>query len=423
MSDHNGERPWQPSRRHLLTGVGSLVGIASLPANVRAAPSGEPVKIGIIAELSTVIGGSIPKAAQMAADEINAKGGILGRPLKLVVYDDHESASQAVSAFQRLKGQDKVVAVLGTFLSEVALALEPWSARLHMPFATPVASSDNISEQVHKNYDRFKYTFHAYFTAHFIGESASDSARDILVDQLHMKSAAIMSEDADWTTPLDAAYLEFLPRAGLKVVDHVRFSPDTTDFTPIFDRIEAKKPDVIMVGMAHVGVVPTVQWAQGRVPTPLYGVNSQASSGAFWKDTHGAADGVADQTIAMPNSAITPKTIPFSAAYKKRFSVLPANGGYTSYDMIHIFAEAIERVKSTDPDQMVAGLEKTDHIGTIGRIKFYGREDHFTHAIEYGPDLVPGVMLQWQNDKMQTIWPVKFATAKITYPSFVELPA
>lgn len=421
MPNHSDPLLWRPSRRQIIAGAGSLAGLASLPATVRAAPSGEPVKIGVIAEMSTIPGIAIPHAAQMAADEINAKGGILGRPLKLVVYDDHKSASDAARAFQRLKSDDNAVAILATYTSEVALALEPWSARLHMPYASSGASSDNISKEVHKDYDRFKYTFHCYLTSTFIAESTCASAHDLLVDQLHMKTAAIMSENADWTTPLDAAYLKYLPKAGLEVVDHVRFSPDTTDFTPIFSRIEAKKPDVIMTGWSHTGVVPTVQWADARTPIPIYGVSSQATSGAFWKATHGAAEGITSQTDATPNAAITPKTIPFASAYKKRFGVVPAYCGYTAYDMIHIFAEAIERVKSTDPDKMVTGLEATDHIGTVGRMKFYGRDQPFTHALEFGIDLVPGVMLQWQNAKMETIWPVKFATAKISFPSFVRV--
>ena len=59
-----------------------------------------------------------------------------------------------------------------------------------------------------------------------------------------------MSEDAAWTTPLDARYLECLPKAGFKVLDHIRFSPDTTDFTPIFNNIESKNPDIIITGIS-----------------------------------------------------------------------------------------------------------------------------------------------------------------------------
>ena len=78
---------------------------------------------------------------------------------------------------------------------------------------------------------------------------------------------------------------------GLKVLDHIRFSPDTTDFTPIYNGIEAKKPDVIITGISHVGVQPTVQWANQQVPIPQMGISSQATSSTFWKDTNGATEG------------------------------------------------------------------------------------------------------------------------------------
>ena len=107
-----------------------------------------------------------------------------------------------------------------------------------------------------------------------------------------MKTAVVMSEDAAWTKPLDERYLECLPKAGLKVLDHIRFNPDTTDFTPIFNQIEGKHPDVIITGISHVGVQPTVQWHDQQVPIPMAGQSSQATTSTFWKDTNGAAEGV-----------------------------------------------------------------------------------------------------------------------------------
>ncbi|MGH7120043.1 MAG: ABC transporter substrate-binding protein [Acetobacteraceae bacterium] len=409
------------SRRRVLEGAAGLIAAAALP--VEAGAAAEPMTIGVIAEISNLLGAAIPKGAAMAADEVNAKGGVLGRPLRLKVYDDHLSSTDAIRAFQRLVSQDKAVAVIATFASEIALALEPWAARLKVPLITPGAASNQISEQVHADYDRYKYIFETYFTSRFIAESTSDSARDLLVHQLHMTSCVIVSEDAAWTTPLDAALSELLPKAGLAVRGQIRFSSDTTDFAPIFNKVEAMRPDVMITGMAHVGVVPTVQWAEGRVPIPMYGVSVQATSSDFWKDTHGAAEGANSQTAAGPDSAITSFTRPFAEAYLERFGLPPAFSGYTSYDTLHLLAEAIERVQSTDPEKVVSGLEATDHVGTIGRIKFYGRDSRFTHAIEYGPDLVPGVIVQWQHGAMKTIWPTKFSTAKISFPTFVKLPA
>src|SRR5207244_2994807 len=132
------------------------------------------------------------------------------------------------------------VDVVASYISEVVLAIEPWSARLHMPFITPGAASNEISKKVHEDYDQYKYTFDGWLTTAFIAQSVCDFSRDVLVNQLHVKTAVVMSEDAAWTTPLDARYLECLPKAGVEVLDHIRFNPDTADFTPIFSQIERK---------------------------------------------------------------------------------------------------------------------------------------------------------------------------------------
>ena len=232
-------------------------------------------------------------------------------------------------AIQRLATQDKVSAVIASYTSEVALALEPWSGRLKMPTVTPGAASDDISARIHADYDHLKYFFHGYLASSFLSDAVCDASKDLLVDSKYkMKTAVIMSEDAAWTGPLDAEYEKCLPKIGLKVLDHIRFSPDTTDFTPIFNGIEAKKPDVIVTGISHVGVQPTVQWANQQVPIPQMGISSQATSSTFWKDTNGATEGIVLQLVAVDSVASTPKTIPFAQAYMKKFGITPAYSGY-----------------------------------------------------------------------------------------------
>lgn len=402
------------------TALSAIAGAAAL--GVSAAKAAEPIKIGVISEEGAVAGASIAKAAKMAADEINAKGGVNGSKIEIVSYDDHSSAADAVRAFQRAVNQDHVKAVIVSYISEVVLAVEPWAARLHMPTITPGAASNDISKHVHDDYAHYKYMFHGWLTSAFIAQSICDAAKEDLVGKLHMKTAVVMSEDAAWTTPLDEGYLACLPKAGLKVLDHIRFNPDTTDFTPIYNRIEAKHPDVIMTGISHVGVQPTVQWHDQQVPIAMAGQSSQATTSTFWKDTNGAAEGVITASAAAPGVALTPTTIPFTEAYVKKFGSTPSYDGYTSYDEVHYIADAIKRAGSTNPDKMVAALEKTDYVGTIGRVQFYGPKDQFTHAIKYGPGFITGVEIQWQNGKQVCFWPSSVCHASLTFPSFVKLP-
>ena len=409
--------------RPAVAGTAALALLFGLTAPA-VAPAADPIKIGVIGEASSVAGASITKAAQMAADDVNAHGGVNGRQVEVIIYDDHSSAADAVRAFQRAATEDKVSAVVASYISEVALAIEPWSARLKMPFITPGAASTDISKHVHDDYAHNKYTFHGWLTSAFIAQSVCDFEHDMLVHDYHMKTTVVMSEDAAWTTPLDQQYLECLPKAGLKVLDHIRFNPDTTDFTPIFNKIESsgEHPDVITTGISHVGVQPTVQWHDQRVPIPMAGQSSQATTSTFWKDTNGAAEGVITASAAAPGDTLTPTTVSFTNAYEKRFAASPAYDGYTAYDDIHIIADAIKAAGSTDPDKMVDAMEKTNYVGTIGRVQFYGQNDQYTHAMKYGPGLVTGVVIQWQNGKQVTIWPHDDANGKIHFPTAIKLP-
>jgi branched-chain amino acid transport system substrate-binding protein len=319
--------------------------------------------------------------------------------------------------------EDHVNAVIASYISEVVLALEPWTGRLKTVMVTPGAASDVITQNIAKDYDNLKYTFHGYLTSTSIADSVCAPAKDLLVNQLHMKTAVVMSEDAAWTTPLDAEYVKCLPDIGLKVLDHIRVSPDTTDFTPIFNKIEGEKPDVIITGIAHVGVQPTVQWKQQEVPIPMFGISAQATNSSFWNDTNGAVEGVLYQAVSGPGVAVTAKTLPFVNAFNKKYGHFPSYCGYTAYDEVYYLADAFKRAGSTDSDKLVEALEKTDYVGTIGRVQFKGRDTANPHALKVGPDTVTGLMLQWQDGKQVNLWPNNLANGKLKFPKFIKVGA
>ena len=373
-----------------------------LPLAAGAAFAAEPIRIGVIAENSAISGIAIPNAAMIAADEINAAGGIDGRKIEIIAYDDHNSAADAVRALQRLASQDKVEAVIATYTSEVALALEPWAGRLKLPIITPGAASDEITKRVHENYAALKYVFQGYFASSFLSQSVCDSAKDLLVDQFHMKTAAIFSEDAAWTVPLDATYEACLPKAGLKVLDTIRMSPDTTDFTPIYNGLEAKKPDVLIAGISHVGVQPVTQWASQQVPIPMYGVVSQATSTTFWKDTNGATDGVVLQNMAV-------ETVPTTAedrAVRDRPTSSVSASRQPIRAMEPMTRSTISPTRSTGPAATTPTSswmhsKRPSGIGTVGhdQVLRQGRGAH-AHGLIYGPgDGQRALIIQWQNGK------------------------
>ena len=121
--------------RGLLCAMGAGLSLAAAPL-ARAEDQG-PIRIGVIAEAQAVAGSSIPSAAQLAADEINAQGGVDGRKIEIVSYDNHSSSAESVRAFQRAVSEDHVNAVIASYVSEVVLALEPWAGRLKTVLITP----------------------------------------------------------------------------------------------------------------------------------------------------------------------------------------------------------------------------------------------------------------------------------------------
>ncbi len=401
----------------------AAIGTALIAGFYAPAQAQEPIRIGVIAEAQAVAGSSIPLAAQLAADEINAKGGVGGRKVEIISYDDHSASADAVRAFQRAVNEDKVNAVIASYVSEVVLALQPWAARLKTVMITPGAASDVITANIAKDYERNKYSFHGYLTSGGLARLTCDAAKDLLVTNLKMNTAVIMSEDAAWTKPLDEGYEKCLPDVGLKVLAHIRFSPDTTDFTPIFNQIEGLKPSVMITGISHVGTQPTVQWKNQQVPIPMFGIASQATNSSFWKDTNGATEGVVYQGVSGPDVATTSKTLPFVDAFQKKYGNFPSYAGYTAYDDVYIIADAIKRAGSTDSDKLVTAMEATDYESTIGRVQFLPNGDPHVHGLRIGPGFITGLMLQWQNGKQVNLWPASLAKGKLTFPSFIKLSA
>jgi branched-chain amino acid transport system substrate-binding protein len=178
---------------------------------------------------------------------------------------------------------------------------------------------------------------------------------------------------------------------------------------------------VIITGISHVGVQPTVQWKNQQVPIPMLGISSQATNSTFGADTNGAAEGVLYQGVSGPDVPVTEKSLPFTQGFKAKYGNFPSYAGYTAYDEVYYIADAVKRGGSTDADKLVTALEATDWVGTIGRIQFYGKDDQFTHSIKYGKGLITGLMLQWQDGKQVAVWPPEVAKGTLKFPSFIKL--
>lgn len=395
------------------------IGLALSPQAAWAAQP--PVKLAVITPTGITPGKAIVNAAKLAVADLNEAGGIDGRNVELRVYDSQMSTTAAVRAMQKAVQEDHVAAVTGVFLSEISLALAQYAGRLDTPLILD-SGTTKIGELVHQHYDRYRNVFQLQLNSHFIAQEVCDAAKSLLLDGGKTSgTAVIMSEHAAWTKPLNRSYQECLPKSGFKVLKEFDYEANTKDFGPIYNQIASMRPTVIVTGMAHTGLRPVLQWHQKQVPSLMLGFNMQAGSGDFWERSNKAAQGLVVVTNGgAGGAAITPKTVAFYKKYMAQYHDTPMLAAYTSYDAIKAVASAIAKAGSTKTSSVVSQLEKTNMEGVTGRIKFYGRDAKYTHALMYGHGLVPGVAFQWQDGKQTVVWPDSVAQGGLVKPDFVK---
>jgi branched-chain amino acid transport system substrate-binding protein len=105
----------------------------------------------------------------------------------------------------------------------------------------------------------------------------------------------------------------------------------------------------------------------------------------------------------------------------KTFGNTPSYAGYTAYDDVYIIADAIKRAGRLDSDGLVDAMEKTDTVGTIGRVEFLPKGDPHVHGLRTGAGFITGLMLQWQKGGQVNMWPAALTNGKLEFPSFIKI--
>jgi len=392
--------------------------------------SQEPIVFGYAGPLSgpvSYFGISAVKSVELAVSEINAQGGIMGRPVTLEAEDTQGRPDQATIAVQRLS--ERADFLIGIYTSESLLAVLPLLAQIRKPLLGTGAATPLATIQVAQNYQNLKYFFRVGpLNSVFLIQENVDFARDFLVGKLGWDSVVILAEDAEWNRPitdgLEALNIPPLGDSfnaiGLTTLDVIRYAIETTDFSGIYSDAAKTGADTFFTLMAHTGVTPTLQWAQVQPPMPFVGINVQAQMAVFDQLTGGAAESVVTLTSAT-RAFITDKTIPYYDAFAQFAPevLVPAYTGPISYDAAYILKEAIERAGTTEADEVVKALEETDYIGTVGRIQFYLAADAaggipFVHDVVYHNRQDPrkknvaGIWIQWQGGEQKVIYPFEY---------------
>ncbi len=370
------------------------------------------IRVGVIGPMQFQMGEHHWMGATLAADEINAAGGIkVGDEyykIKLVQVDSNElvSPADAATAAERAITVDRVDFLMGTIRSEGAMAVQEVAMDHQTIFMVCGSSETKMSDKVAQDYARYKYWFRVTpFNNTYLGMmnfTLVGMVAQQVVAQLHTApKLAILAEKASWTDAIVAAAQTILPTKGIQVVSEVwRPSGQADDVTAELLAIKDSGANMIMTALSGtVGIAYGRTWGELQIPAASVGINVMAQADDFWENTNEYGNYEMTLNVYARDVELTEKTAAFMDAFIAEKGQTPTYNAGT-YDALYILKEAIERADSLDQDNIVAFLEETDYIGTGGRFVFDAK-----HDVTWGPGYVTGVGVQWQNGELKGVWP------------------
>lgn len=323
----------------------------------------------------------------LAVEDINAKGGVLGKKVRIIIQDDRSDPAEAKTAVTKLVMQDRVVAVLGEVASTRSMAAAPVCQQAGIPMITPSSTNPDVTKIG-------DYIFRVCFIDDFQGAICAKFA----ADSLKLKKAAIMRDiKNDYSVGLANSFKKTFHELGGSIVADISYSEGDTDFGSQLTAIRGESPDVIFVPGYYQEVALIARKArQLGIKVPLLGGDGWDSS-TLIPNSGGALEGsyFSNHYDAAMGGLLVKS---FIAAYKKKFGVEPNALAALGYDAMNIMADAIERAGSTDGAKIRDAIAATKHFpGVTGVITI----DAQRNAVK------PGVILQISGDKFNYVETVR----------------
>lgn len=384
-----------------------------------AAP--QTIKLGGVAPLSPpgayASGAEMKMAFDMAVNEINAQGGVLGKKIETVFEDTAGTPEKGKAAFEKLISQDKVVAIVGEFHSSVTLAEIPVTNASKIPFIVVAAWSDKITAA------GSKYVFRDGFTNSLLYRKYADFIKDA-----GFKNIAVIGEDTDFGIGAAAVLVARLTEIGLTASSTI-LPMTTTDFVPMLTRLKASTPrpdlivevftgagNYIMIKQAYeIGLAPTKQ-------TMFADPNDEYLSKEFWSTIGAGGQYVIGYNVFSAKAKVSDVGKKFMDNFNKTYNRAATSVTFGMYDAVYLMVDAIKRAGSTDGDKIADALESSNWNGASGTITFalgpkQGLPDYLWHQWAD----VPLYVLQYTTvnqspDDAEIIWPLNLATATMAVP-------
>jgi branched-chain amino acid transport system substrate-binding protein len=402
-------------RRKVLAAAG---GAAALPLiGRRASAAGEPINIGWVGPLSPpggyAEGANMKYAAEMALTEINAQGGLLGRPVQFFYADTRGMPAEGRTATERLINENNVVALFGEFHSMVALSEMEVVHKYGIPFMLCDVSSDKITAMGYPEVFR---------------NASTTSLIDVAIGQWMVaagfKNVAIIAEKDDVGLLQRTICQQELTKGGVKSTA-VDADPNLTDFTSQILRFKNTTPayDFFIAFFPEAGAYPMIRQSHdlGFAPNKNCGIYNSGGSAVdptYWENVGDSGAYLCTENVGLPKQSWTDKTKAFVAAYQAKQNADPSGAVMESYDAAGLLFDAIKTAGSTEPKAIIKALEDTKYVGVRGQYDFSTSKDppwHYHQFLHAPLTIVQYTKVKQGQADAPIIWPRQFATVPYTY--------
>ncbi len=372
------------------------------------------VKIGFLGPVNTPYGDIALKSIKLAVDEINSRGGLLGKRIEIVVFDDENKPDVAATGFRELTQVDKVVAIFGIHSSDVGLALLPLIKEAKVPVFAMGSVTDEIDSQVASDPGLkywFRFNLNASMHALIVTEPAIYFAQ-----MLGYKKVGILYDQAAWTVPVVERAKAEIQKAGLELVYEGAFEPGrTTSFVPYLIKARDSGVQILLVWTAYGdGKVLQRDYNELKPPFLLIQFDAPGMGTAEWNITGGA---LAYQIFIFYSFPTTDAGKRFEAEYAQSYGPLTYfYPPFFMYDAVNAWASAVQAVGSFNGDKVVSYLEENGYHGISGYWKFTKG-----HSPLFGPGYITAVAVQWWPDgTLHVVWPPGPSTEELKLPPWIN---
>lgn len=368
------------------------------------------IKVGVPTPITGAFaaqGKYLKDGVTMAAEDINARGGVLGRKVELVFGDYEGKVDVGVAVFEKFVTQDKVDIIVGGVKTFVALATMDVAAKYGVPVVYSIPAGDSLGEKVLSEPQKFRNIYFADLNNTYWGKLEVIWLQDILANNQwkpRNHKFALIAEDSDWGRGVCDVWKADMEAMGWELVDYELVDMTQVDFTSVLAKIKSMDPVLIKaeITSAEAGVAMTKQKVE-------LGVNALFFTGYAGepKDYETLAGKFADYNIYY--SYPLPKS--WVDDLMRRFPDSDPIGAFWGYDSFMLAMDAIQRAGSTDWDEVGQALATTDFKGLWGRWVFSS-----SHFPQWGPEYLAAGMLQFMDGKKYFIWPPRLKTQESELP-------